>query len=839
MTTDTAITKLSENQSRAPEASAKQSACCAHCGTPLGQPALAPAFCCSGCKLVYHSLQGLGLAQFYALRNPEDRGRAAEDLVAERSYQHFDTPEFSAKYVHTLPQGQARVVFYLPGIHCAGCIWLLEKLPQFAAGVTQSLVHFGRNELALCYDPQSIKLSSIATLLNSLGYAPIPAGDLAAREHERRQDRKALLRIGVAGVCMMNTMMLAVSLFQGLFTGMEEPFASLFRWLSALIAAPAVFYAAWPFYQSALRSLLLGALHIDLPISIAIVGAYAAGVLNTLAGREYVYFDSITTLIFLLLVARWIQQKAVRQARSSARTSWEFLPATALLVKEETTEKCSVKCAVTELPAQALIEVPAGEIISADGIIESGSSSIDSALLTGESLPQAVAEGTAVFAGTLNLDSRLLVRVQSAGAATRVAKILAEVEASQFVKSPLENAANKLSGYFVAGVLALAALTYLVWYFIDPLLAFDHMVAVLIVTCPCALGLAIPAAVSVAIGAASRAGILVKRADALERLAASEHYYFDKTGTLTEGTLVVEHCEYAAGFDAKQSAALAAYLAACSPQHPAARALVKALAGSDALTAAPLRTRLIGGRGVLAELGDGSTALLGSRKWCLEQALSFDAQQQALLERWEAAGLSPLIFAREGSVRALFGLRDSLAPAASHLLQRLQLLGRQVYLLSGDAKPIVQALAAKLSVPQSQAYGACYPEQKAAILSANTSRTVMIGDGVNDALAMRQADLAIALRGGIEAALEVADIFVIRGGLEGVDGVVRAAQKLRAVIRRNLAFSVGYNCIGGLLALLGYVNPFIAALVMPLSSLTVIGSSVAARYYSAGPSKAT
>ncbi len=765
---------------------------------------------------MYNSLRGLGLQAFYSHHRGEPL-RPALDAAADKSYHYLDSPAMRTKLVTELAPQHHRVQLYLANIHCAACVWLLEKLPAVLTGVLYTRVHFTRAEITVDFDPAQVKVSAIAQLLSAVGYPPVPVDKGEVSRQEQALERRMLWRIGIAGFCAANSMLLAVSLFQSFFTGIESPYGHFLRWLSVLIATPAVFYCALPFYQTALSSLALGSLHIDLPISLAILATYGAGLASTWNGGEYVYFDSVTALIFLLLVGRFLQRKAVARAANIAKRSWEFLESTARRVTAHGVEEC----ALDDLHIGDRVEVRPHERVPADGSIESGRSSLDCSIMSGESIPVAAIPGSSVTAGTLNLESTLIIRVAAVGDATRIGKIFKLVRAHHSERTAIENEANRLSIWFVAGVLMLALCAYVAWQWIDPARAFDVTVALLIVTCPCALGLAVPAAITVALGQAARAGILVKRPDALERLARIEHFYFDKTGTLTTGELqVVERHGMTA-----LAWGLAKGLAQITHTHPASAAIlrvpnVKAAASS---LADPVHHA---GRGMSARLADGAIVLMGSSRWMQEQSVILTPEQTAVLNSWEMRGLSPLILAFNGSALGLLALADTVRPDAERILSALQADGLSTFILSGDHPAVVSEVARLCQVPDAAARGALYPEDKAEILRSDAAKKAMVGDGVNDALAMRAADLAIGLRGQIESTMEVADIFIVEGGIAGFERARAGAKKTLRTIHRNLALSVTYNLIGATAALCGLVNPLVAALLMPASSLTVILSSI-------------
>ena len=790
---------------------------CEHCGTILSPQQ--DKYCCRGCEFVAATLSRMGLDAFYKYQKLDGRTLAAVESDPARNYQYLEDEEVISRSVRRLDDRICAIDFSIPSIHCAGCVWLLERLPKVVQGVISASVNFGAARIEVEFDSSILKLSDLARILNSLGYPPVPLEGEAVHGSEDEEERDMLRRIGVAAVSATNTMMLAVSLFQGFFTGIEEPYGSLLRWASALLALPAVTYSAFPFYRTALGSFFLGVLHIDLPISIAIVGAYLAGIYTLTQGGEYVYFDSVTALILLLLVGRYVQRRAISKARASSRTAWDFYPSSVrTIVDGEIVFK-----RLSELRVGELVEVLPGERIPADAKIVGGHSSVDSSLITGESLPQEKGEGDSVVGGALNVEGTLRLLIQEVGRKSRLGRILQELEACRQTKTHIEDMTSRLSKYFVFGVLLCTASTFVFWYLKDPQRAFECSVAVLIVTCPCALGLAIPAAVSIGMARAQKSSIFVKQSNAFEILSDAEHFYFDKTGTLTNGKLRVE----SSSLEPRYSP-LVKSLALHGQTHPASFAIAEMSSEFQAVEMGQLS--LLPGRGVVGEYR-GSRVRLGSLKWMRECEVFLSSEMESAIRHQTDLGYSVVLFSVDTDAVGFFSLRDTLHPAARFVVQELKRLGRAIYILSGDSSAVVRTVAAELGIPQENAIGELSPEEKARILQADTHSKIMVGDGVNDAQALKTADLGVGLRGGMEATFESADMFVGSGQLFGFLLALEGSYRLREIIRRNLCFSICYNLLGASAAISGWVTPLTAAFIMPLSSLTVISSSILGRSF--------
>ena len=827
-------------------ADTQKSPVCRHCGLPIPKlrfmslGALPPpledppptAFCCSGCEYVYRTISGLGLQEFYRYRIGTGQNAAAAAQPRGSSYAHFDEESFQSSQVVRLDSNRARVTLLAEGIHCAGCVWLIEKIPHVLNGVLECRVNFALGQVQVLYDPERVTLSRIARLLDSLGY-PLHACSKSEQDQaERREDRQSLLRIAVAGICAANTMMLAVSLYQGLYTGMEDRYASFFRWVSLTLSLPAVFYSALPFYRSALSSLLLGTLHIDLPISLGLLAAFLFSVINTMAGRPAVYFDSVTALVFLILCGRWLQRRATRHARREARTGWMILPATARQVRETGLEEVPVG----DLCVGATVEVLPAERIPVDGEVQSGESLVDMSVLSGESRPVAVAPGVPVFAGALNLESPVRITVRAGGEASRIGRLLRQVGGAGR-RAAIVSLTDRLSHYFVGVVLVLALGTLCWWWESGPITALDNAVALLIITCPCALGLATPIAFTVAVGRAARQGILVRGEDALERLAQVRHVYFDKTGTLTEGKLAVADEVFEPELSEAQAVLWRSYalqLAAAVPSHPLSFALAQYLATAKHFGSPTLpRISYQQGKGISGVSAQDEKMYLGSLRWLSSLSVTTSAGLQACAAATFQSGQTIVGFAAQGRVVLLFGLQDSVRDEAAAIVSRIVPEDGLGFVVSGDEPAVVSFVSEQCGIPRERAFGQLFPEEKSHFLREDSMSTAMIGDGVNDAPAMRAAGVSIGLRGGAEVGLEVADLYIVTNGLRGAAEAFEGARQTMSVVKRNLFLSLVYNVLGAGAAMCGYVNPLVAAVLMPISSLSVIGSSVVSGAFSA------
>jgi Cu2+-exporting ATPase len=591
---------------------------------------------------------------------------------------------------------------------------------------------------------------------------------------------------------------------------MEREFERYFRWLSWILVTPALVWPGRTFFTSAWQALKNQRLHMDVPIALALALGYVQGAINTLRDGGPIYFDAVGTLIFLLLVGRYLQHRAQRTAADSAALLGALSPATARVVDGEQ---------VKEVPSEAVLpgmtlDVRPGDTLAADGTVTRGSSSLDLALLTGESRPVRVGEGEKVFAGTVNLSAPLRVYVEEAGITSRLGRLLRDVEEGSRERPPIVLLADRIAGYFIAVVLVLAALTAAWWWSTSAYFALDSAIALLVVTCPCALAIATPLAFTVAVGRAAGRGILVKGAHALETLTGRGTIFLDKTGTLTEGRMRLEAYEGPAEL---RGAILALER---HSRHPVAAAFAEAWPDVDVPEVEAYEEILGGGlRGRVR----GQEIVIGRPEWVAQHVSDGRDAWSRADARWSLL-LTPVHVAVDGAVVACAGFGDPLRETAPAMVRELQRHGWRVRLLSGDAPSVVRAVATALGIDAVDAEGGASPERKReAIAAARADGTVvMVGDGVNDAAAIAAATVGIAVRGGAEASMAAADVYLARQGVGSLGELFAGARRTTDVIKRNMAVALGYNAISVTMAMMGILDPLFAAVLMPLGSVTVI-----------------
>ena len=710
--------------------------------------------------------------------------------------------------------GLAEVSLYLEGVHCASCVWLVERVPMIVPGAVRAELDVTRGVARLEWDPQATALSTLARALDQLGYRPHAFRGQRADDARRAEERAMLTRIGVAGAIAGNVMTIALALYSGFFSGMEREFETYFRWLSFALVTPALLWPGRIFFTSAWQAVKNGGLHMDVPIALALAVGYLQGAFNTWRNEGPIYFDAVGTLIFLLLVGRYLQHRAQRSAADSAALLGALSPATARVVEG---------AEVHEIPTEAvlpgmLLDVRAGDTLAADGTVERGVSSMDLALLTGESRPVSVFEGERVYAGTVNLSAPIRVRVDEAGSMSRLGRLLRDVEDGARQRPPVVLLADRLAGYFIAVVLMLAVVTAAIWWERDHSLALDHAIALLVVTCPCALAMATPLSFTVAIGRAAKRGILIKGAHALEALNGKGTLFLDKTGTLTEGRMVLE------SFEGDATVRPLVLALEQHSRHPVAAAVASAWADLPVPEASEVRETLGGG---MSGRVMGRDVVVGRPEWVHAQ-IAREPQGEPVTPFNEASDLeprlTPVLIAVNGAIVARAGFGDPLRREATSAVRALQRAGWDVRLLSGDASAVVRSVADALGIAAERAEGGASPERKREVVVAARANgtVVMVGDGVNDAAAISAATVGIAVRGGAEASMAAAEVYLARGGIGAVQELLDGARRTTGIIQRNMLLALGYNAMGVSLAMMGAIDPLFAAILMPLSSLTVV-----------------
>jgi Cu2+-exporting ATPase len=761
---------------------------CAHCGEPARG---GERFCCTGCAGAHALITGLGLDQYYRLRDKAAPVATSDEGAVEWS-----------EFTETLPDGGRRLTVMVSDLTCAACLWLIEHALRAEPSVRRVRISGATRRLSVEWSGDAAEADRLVAIVTRLGYRCLPAGaDLAA---EGLAEERGLLRaMAVAGFAAANIMLFSVSVWSGHFNEMDSATRDLFHGISALIAIPAIAYAGRPFFRSATNALRHGRSNMDVPISIGVTLAVLVSIAELVQSGPHAYFDAAVTLLFFLLVGRYLDLRARGYAR---RTAQQLLAWTTRPVAVKTAAGLVHRPAHRVAVGESVL-VAAGERIGIDGVVLDGQSAIDASLLTGESLPLVVLPGSLVHAGAINIDAPLTLRVNAVGEATLVGEMTRLMEAAEQGRSHFVRLAEKVSRWYAPVVHVTALISFIGWIALggtDWRGALLIAAAVLIITCPCALALAVPVVQVVASSRLMRAGILMKSATALERAASIDTVVFDKTGTLTSGKPRLLPTDAAAA----TALPLAASLAARS-RHPLCRALV---------AAAPEHiiregVREIPGQGLIFDTPEGEIRL-GNAGF-------------AGLPKQEARGHSVLWFARRGQAPVCFEFADDLRSDAAAVVAALRAQGKNLLILSGDHAGAVQRVATAVGIDDWQA--SVDPRGKAAALAALKQQgrhVLMVGDGLNDAVALALADASLSPSSGLELAQNAADA-VFQGERLGavLDFLTVAGQNRRLAIQ-NLALALGYNLIAVPLAIAGLVTPLIAAIAMSSSSLIVVANAL-------------
>jgi len=730
--------------------------------------------------------------------------------VAEKSTDSTQHQTDLSKWVNQVGDDRQALDLLVPSIHCGGCINRIENAYRDLPGVNKARVNLSTKRLSLEWDPGKISASEMFEVVSSLGYDARPFDNEQSGERQSDSEGKELLRaLAVAGFATANVMLLSVSVWAG-----AEGFTrDLFHWLSALVALPAVIYAGRPFFRSAAKALSHWRLNMDVPISLAVILASAMSLYETINSGENAYFDAAVMLLFFLLAGRYLDHMMRDKARSAVSQLLSLNSAGATVVQANGSHKF---VPVSDLTPGMTVFIAAGERIPADGEVMSGISDIDRSLVTGESLPEKIRPGRKIEAGVMNLTGPLELRVTAVGNKTFLGEVIKLMETAEQGKARYMRIADRAAQIYAPAVHLAAALTFAgwMWWSGDWHFSLYTAIAVLIITCPCALGLAVPAVQIVASGMLFRRGILVKDGSGLERMTGIDTVVFDKTGTLTTGELVLQGKVETTG----EVAALALALSAAS-MHPLSKALHKTLHKTLAKSENPAtlisNIREVPGLGVEA-LWQDKPVRLGEISWCGGKTSDSDVDTNSIVA-----------LSIDGKVVTTYRFQDSLRQGAIQTVARLVERGVSVVVLSGDRAPAVADIAGKLGIAEFQAR--ITPDGKVAFVESlvlQGKKVLMVGDGINDAPALAAATASIAPSSASDIGRTAADMVFTRRDLYAVIDALDVADGSTRHVRQNFAFAVVYNLIAVPMAIFGLATPLVAALAMSSSSIVVIANAL-------------
>ncbi len=775
------------------------------------------AMCCPGCAAVAQTIIDSGLTNYYqhrSLENLNNTGLSRDQgslIPQELSLYNSDT--LQQQFVTAVDEGTKQATLVIEGITCAACIWLLEHHITKQSGVTNFSVNMTNHRAQLHWQPEHIQLGDILEKIHHIGYRGHPYRADLEEQLLATENKRTLRRLGVAGVGMMQILALAVSLYFGEYSGIDQGIRSWLRWISFIICIPIAFYAAQPFFVAAIRDLKTRHLSMDVPVSIAIAAAFSASSWATFTDRGEIYFDSVAMFTFFLLFGRYLEMQARHRTGRAGNALQNLLPEAAIKLEASDNQPfVKTLVAVNDLAVGDRILVKPGQTIPADGIIVQGYSSIDESALTGEYLPKRRVFNEQVVGGTLNVENPLHIEITKIGAQTQLSAIIRLLERASEEKPRVAKLADKIANYFVAFVLIGAAVVSITWWYLDPQKAFWITLSVLVVTCPCALSLATPTALTTATGTLRELGLLITRSHVLENLSCATDFVFDKTGTLTQGNLCIS--KISGTLDEKSALQIAAALEAHS-EHPIARAF------------APYTTT--SADHIEVTIGQGIQGTIEGHAYRIGKA-SFAAK---ILEDANISCRAPdedghwLLLCNTQKIIAWFSIADALRADSEFCITALQQLDINVHMLTGDSSSSAELMANQLNIVNLEK-GAS-PEDKINYINNlrdNGAEVVMVGDGINDLPVLAGAQTSLAMGSASDLAKTHADAVLINGELTVIIQALLIAKKTRRIIKQNIFWAFSYNMTTLPLAAFGMIPPYAAAIGMSLSSVVVVTNAL-------------
>lgn len=794
---------------------------CFHCGLPVPAGShwkvnideVEQPMCCPGCEAVARAIVDNGLIDYYRNRQALPQGVAAPVPDALKLY---DTPELSAQFTNS--EGGGEATLSVEGIRCAACVWLIERRLSQVPGLQAADLNVATEKLQVRWDTSQCKPSDILHAVREVGYVAYPFDPIQHGELLRKNSRAMFKRLFVAGLSMMQVMMYAVPVYMADAGEIEPDMERLMRWASFWLTMPAVVYSAQPFFKGAWTDLKHRALGMDVPVALGIAAAFIGSTWSTIVGKGDVYFDSVTMFIFLLLASRYLELLARRKAAGSLETMQHALPDSAWLLEDFPSTREAQRVAAATLRTGDIVLVKPGEAIPADSMIVDGETAVDLSLLTGESQPQAKRAGDAIAGGAVNISQPVVLRVEKVARDSTLSSLIRLIERAGQGKPKISQWADHVAAWFVAALLLLALGVLAFWSWHDASRAWPIAIAVLVVSCPCALSLATPSALAAATDRLLRQGVLVMQPHVLETLHRATHVVFDKTGTLTEGRPSVHELTMLGEISEEKALGIAAALEAASA-HPLSQGLIAAA-----------RARAVpswSADSVTHHAGLGLEGQVNGKRYRIGSAAFVAALAGERLLPEAPVHRTSVYLGGEQGWHARFALADALKPDAADVVRYFRSRGMKTILLSGDAPAIVNEVASSLSMEAAQ--GGMLPQQKLDVvqqLQREGAVVVMVGDGINDAAVLRAADVSFAMGSGAALAQSHADAVLLSAKLSLLTDAADAASACMRVIRQNLAWATVYNLVAIPAAALGLLTPWMAGLGMSASSALVVANAL-------------
>ena len=817
---------------------------CFHCGLPVPNDldlsvnisAKPQPMCCIGCQAVAQTIVDAGLEDFYQFRT-ESSSQGLEiipDLL--RELEIYNDPEIQKQFV-TESENSREAALILEGINCPACIWVNERNLQSLPGVIEVNVNYASRRAQVRWDNNQLHLSDILYVIHRIGYAAHPF-DPDKQQNLLEQERKTLLRrLGVAGIFGMQVMMLSISLYTGNWTGADLEYQRFFYWICLLLTLPVVLYSARTFFEPAWRDIRNRRVGMDVPVSLGILLAFAGSAWTTIfnSSSDHVYYDSVVMFVFFLLVGRYLELMARKKAVEVTENLVRITPAitTRLINKKADADNFDTDniswteetVSVAKVSPGDRLLIRAGEHIPVDGVVVSGETTIDESILTGESTPLQKALGMTVIGGSINIESPIQIEVEKVGQDPVLSNIIRILERAQSERPAIAGISDLVAKWFVTCVLIIASLVAIYWFSTGNERWFQITLSVLVVSCPCALSLAMPAAITTATGALMKAGILATRGHALETLARSTHVIFDKTGTLTHGKLKLVECKCFSQESKEGCLNIATALEAQS-EHPIARALIEANENTVEESAGNIINTP--GQGIEADVSD-KHYFIGTPSFIQDK--NGEALEQVNYDGLHEQGHTVILLADDANILCAFLLADTIRDGAAQLIAALRDAGKEIILMTGDNKQSAELVGQALGIDH--IYAALKPEDKLARVNELQDRgaiIAMVGDGINDAPVLAGAQVSIAMSSGTELARASADLIFMNEKFQNLLMAFKISDKTAKIIRQNITWAIAYNIIALPAAMMGYVPPWLAAIGMSLSSLLVVTNALRINY---------
>jgi len=766
-------------------------------------------FCCKGCQGVYHLLNSEGLGSFYNKLGDVELQPAN---INNNDLEKFNLDGFKKKYIKELDNELFEINLIIEGIHCSACVWLNEKVLHKRDGVFEATINYTNNKAKVIWDNDIIKLSEIIETIQSIGYNAYPYDSTLQEDRAIKTKKDYYSRILVAVFGSMNIMWIAIAHYAGYFTGMQQSFKDILNVAEFILATPVLFYSGWIFFKGSYYGYKNKVVNMDTLVVSGAVSAYIYSIYAMTTQRGEVYFDSVVMIITFVLVGKYLEVLSKKSAVDTLDTIMGTTPTEVTVIKDEIKNLVSVE----NINIDDIIELKAGEKIVIDGIVIKGGASFDESSLTGESEPIYKTEGDNILSGSICLDSMVRYQATHDSSNSLLTSIVNLLEDSITKKPKIEQLANTVSGYFSTTILIIAILTFIGWYFINGSFetALIVSISVIVIACPCALGLATPMSTLVGISLSAKNNILFKEATFLETMAKSNILALDKTGTITEGRPSVVSA------DIKEFNINILYSLVSTSNHPISKGIASYLNENyDNLSLLNIdNIKSIEAKGVSADYNQ--QIILGGN-------LSFIKENGINIKLNLNTQNSIFLFSIDNKIMASFELTDTIKDGAKETISNIKKLGIEVVMLTGDHQNSANRVAKEVGIDK--VYATLLPQDKSAKIEEfhkNGDIVVMVGDGINDTIALAQSDIAIAMGNGADIAINVSDVVLIDDKIDSIYQAYKISKRTFRAVKENLSFSILYNLIAVPLAVLGFVNPLISALSMSLSSLIVVANSL-------------